>query len=234
MTDTVFGGVSVRVLRLHQAWPVQVPLLQEPEHARASRFLHRKDAESFLAGRVALRCFAADLAGVPAESLTARYRCPMCGDTSGDHGRPGYDLGDGAPGPLVSLSRAGSWLVLAGAVAGRSLAGLGVDAEHAARTGFEGFDGFLAPREASSLELLTPAGRLRQRARLWARKEAFVKALGVGLTRDPASVDITDNIVEGVQLLDLENRLLGLPSGMVAALAVRPGPVPAGRSAAGC
>lgn len=225
MADSACGDVIVRVLPANRARTGWVRLLQETERARASRFVHQRHAAVFVAGRAALRAFAADLAGVPPDTLTARYLCGICGDTSGDHGRPGYVLADGSAGPRVSLSRAGNWLVLAGAAQEQALSGLGVDAELVSRTDFAGFDAFLSAREASSLALFGPAAQPWQRARLWARKEAFVKALGVGLTRDPASVDVTDNIVEGVQLTDLDSGLLGLPSGMVVALAVRSGPL---------
>lgn len=233
MADSTWGDLAVRVLPMNPAPPTQVHLLEEAERARASKFVRRRDAEAFLAGRIALRSFAADMAGVPAGSLTATYACSFCGDSSGDHGRPGYALADGSGAPLVSLSRAGNWLLLAGAARGHALAGLGVDAELAARMDFEGFEAFLARREAGGLARLNPEARLWQRARLWARKEAFVKATGVGLVRDPASIDVIDDAVEGVLLTDLDSRRLGLPADLVAALAVRPFPDTAGKSMSG-
>ncbi|WP_458112889.1 4'-phosphopantetheinyl transferase superfamily protein [Arthrobacter sp. R1-13] len=122
------------------------------------------------------------------------------------------------------MSRTSGWVLLAGAVGGGSLGGVGVDAEKIGRTAFPGFDALvLTSHELSGLTSGTTAEGHRQRARLWARKEAFVKAIGEGLERDPASCDVTGDRLEGVSLADLDPERLGLPSGIVAALATLAG-----------
>jgi 4'-phosphopantetheinyl transferase len=95
-----------------------------------------------------------------------------------------------------------------------------VDAEETRGTGFPGFDALvLSSRERLHVAARTTAEGLDQRARIWARKEAFLKATGSGLQREPASVDVTGDRLEGVALADLDSLRLGLPAGMVAALA---------------
>jgi 4'-phosphopantetheinyl transferase len=222
--DTELGGVVVRAVAPPAPGHSELQLLDDDEHRRANRFVKASDAAAFLAGRLALRLFAAELAGVPPEGLVADYKCPRCGAGKGDHGRPGYILQDGGAGPLVSLSRTDGWVVMAGAIGGGSLRGVGVDAEQTGRTAFPGFDAVvLTPQERRGLAPGTTAEGHRQRARFWARKEAFVKAIGVGLERDPASCDVTGDRLEGVSLADLDPAQLGLRSGTVAALATHIG-----------
>lgn len=218
--DTEVEGVAVRAVELLAPGASELKMLDESEHRRAIRFVNPSDASAFLAGRLALRLFAAELEGVPPETLVADFQCPRCGGRKGDHGRPGYALNDGHPGPLLSLSRTSGWVLLAGVVRGGALRGVGIDAEKIDRTAFPGFDGLvLTPQERMGLASGTTAEGHHQRARLWARKEAFLKAIGEGLERDPASCDVTGDRLEGVALVDLEPGRLGLPSGTVAALA---------------
>ena len=218
--DTEVEGVAVRALELLTPGASELQMLDESEHRRAIRFVNPSDASDFLAGRFALRLFAAELAGVPPETLVADFQCPRCGGGKGDHGRPGYILQDGSPGPLLSLSRTSGWVLLAGVLGGDAVRGVGIDAEKISRTAFPGFDHLvLTPLESRGLVAGTTAEGHRQRARLWTRKEAFLKAIGEGLERDPASCDVTGDRLEGVGLVDLEPERLGLPSGTVAALA---------------
>ncbi|WP_267276435.1 4'-phosphopantetheinyl transferase family protein [Arthrobacter sp. CDRTa11] len=222
MRDTEIGGALVRAAALAAPGPAELKLLDSSEHRRAATFHNPADAADFLAGRAALRLFAAELAGTSPAALVAAYRCTRCGGGEGDHGQPGYLLQDGGAGPLLSLSRADGWVVLAGAADGGSLSGIGVDVEQAGRTAFPGFDALvLTPRERTCLAPATTAEGRGQRARFWTRKEAFLKSTGEGLGRDPATCDVTAERLEGALLADLEPARLGLPSGTVAALALR-------------
>ncbi|WP_457963695.1 4'-phosphopantetheinyl transferase superfamily protein [Arthrobacter sp. D1-29] len=223
MRDTEIGGALVRAAALAAPGLAELKLLDASEHRRAASFHKPTDAAEFLAGRLALRLFAAELAGTSPAALVAAYRCSRCGGGEGDHGQPGYVLQDGGAGPLLSLSRAGGWVVLAGAGSdGGSLSGIGVDVEQAGRTAFPGFDAVaLTQRERTSLAPSTTSEGRSQRARFWTRKEAFLKSIGEGLGRDPATCDVTAERLEGVLLADVDPARLGLPSGTVAALALR-------------
>ena len=66
----------------------------------------------------------------------------------------------------------------------------GVDVE--AWSSFEGYDsGFiLAPEEAPLLEAACAQDRPALLARLWTRKEAFLKCLGIGLAVDPKELSV--------------------------------------------
>lgn len=176
----------------------------------------------FLASRLAQQDFAATLLGVPASKLKAAYECPDCG--SGPdiaHGRPGYVL-DGGPAPLaLSASRSSGWVLFAAvAYPGPGLR-VGVDLENAAGTEFVGFDDVaLTARERRHLDALEPGRRAQERARLWARKEAWLKMTGEGLRVAPDSLEVLER--PGLWDLQLPASADGrdLPAGLLAALAV--------------
>jgi 4'-phosphopantetheinyl transferase len=187
----------------------------ELERARAMMPAPRQD---FLAARLAQRLFAAELLGVRARDLTARYRCPRCGSGPGvTHGMPGYELAGLRAPLLLSLSRAAGWTLLAAVAEPGPEQRLGVDAEDPQRLDFDGFDAVaLTPAEHQAIAPLRGRALLRERARLWARKEAFLKMPGEGLRRRPETVAVL--IRAGVR--DLAPAESGLPDELVAAVAL--------------
>ncbi|MFJ4028154.1 4'-phosphopantetheinyl transferase family protein [Paenarthrobacter sp. NPDC089989] len=209
------------VLRLLQLGEVALPdtpramVLGRAGERRAARFASAQDRDGFIAGRIALRLFAAELLAVDSSRLTPHFDCPQCGPGQ-DHGRPGFML-DGGPAPLVlSASRASGWVLLAGVVHPAEGLRLGVDLEAVSRVGFAGFDGVaLTAGERRLIDAAPEEERDTQRARLWARKEAWLKMTGEGLRRSPAEVDVLDR--PGVQDVDTIGGR-ALPEGLVAAL----------------
>ena len=194
-----------------------VVLLEPVEAARAAAMEPGARAR-FIAGRAALRRFAAALLELPAGELKASYACPRCGSGPAlAHGRPGYTRG-GEPLPLLlSMARTPQWILLAGLPAPRAGMRLGVDAEDPARLDFDGFDAVaLGPQERHAVENLAGQDQLRERARLWARKEAWLKMTGEGLRRDPRAVDV----LARPGLTDLDPADTGLPGTLVAAVAL--------------
>lgn len=174
-----------------------------------------------MAGRIALRDFAAGILAARAGELTADYSCPECGTGPElDHGRPGYRLRGAPDGPLLSLSRSHGWALLAAVNPGPATA-VGVDLEHRSGVGFPGFDDVaLTPLERQLLTELPPDQTDHWRTAVWARKEALLKARGTGLRLDPCSVEAFPGLGDGDILIELDTAALGLPEGFAAALAV--------------
>ena len=207
------------VLELRELHDPRIPdaslqVLGEPAQGRALRYANPADREEFVAGRLAAMHFAASLLDVDPTRLIPDYHCPQCGPHQ-DHGRPGFML-DGGPAPLVlSASRASGWVLLAAVVNPAEGLRLGVDLEVISGVVFEGFDDVaLTTNEKNYLASVPAQDQASQRARLWARKEAWLKMTGEGLRRNPAELDV----LELPGLRDVTER--ELPEGLVAALAL--------------
>ncbi|WP_144674071.1 4'-phosphopantetheinyl transferase superfamily protein [Arthrobacter sp. U41] len=215
-------------MRLADAGPDGETHLDPAEQARAAGITAPVARRDFLAGRIALRAFAAGILGVRPGELTADYSCPDCGTGPElDHGRPGYRLHGAPAGLILSLSRSRGWALLAAGRAGAAretgTAGMtiGVDLEHSAGVMFPEFDDVaLTAAERQLLVALPPEKAIPWRASAWARKEALLKAHGTGLRIDPASVEAFAESADGTVVLDLDTVALGLPAGFAAALAI--------------
>lgn len=192
-------------------------LLEPVEAARAAAMEHGARAR-FIAGRAALRRFAAELLDVPASALEASYSCPQCGSGPAlSHGRPGYShLGRRVP-LLLSMARTRQWVLLAGLAAPRAGMRLGVDTEDPGRLDFDGFDAVaLGSEERLAVASLAGPSLLHERARLWVRKEAWLKMTGDGLRTDPRTVAVRNN----PHITDLAAADTGLPAWFTAAVAL--------------
>lgn len=152
--------------------------LDASERERAASFARSADRIRFTVAHVALRTVLGSyLAVSPSDIAYVREDCPCCG---GPHGRPALL---GFPGDLhFSLSHRGD-LVLIG-VAGVPI---GVDVELVSDVrGSDELALMLHPDERREAQALDPVRRPSAVARLWTRKEAYLKGLGTGLGRDPA------------------------------------------------
>ncbi|WP_258064364.1 4'-phosphopantetheinyl transferase superfamily protein [Arthrobacter sp. ZGTC131] len=205
------------VFRAFPDGPADDSLLDPAELERAGA-MQPAVRTSFVSGRAAQRQFAAELLGVHAADLRCDYSCPRCGTGPGlSHGRPGYARSGVRLPLLLSLSRAAGWTLVAAVVSPPPGLRLGVDIEDPSATGFPGF-GDIALTEAERRALLgCPDEDLPlERARLWARKEAWLKMTGEGLLVPPGTVDVLSR--PGIS--DPGAAATGLPSRLVAAVAL--------------
>lgn len=139
------------------------------EEQRAARFRSVELCERWTVARGALRCILAAYARCEPGVLVFR---------AGPHGKPALTWPvEDIP---FNLSHTGGLALVAIAGIGR----VGVDAE-AVRSEIEVEDlsrRFFAPAEAAEILALSPDARLAAFFNCWTRKEAFVKALGDGLS----------------------------------------------------
>ncbi|WP_157405172.1 4'-phosphopantetheinyl transferase family protein [Actinopolyspora halophila] len=167
---------------LRQPWteppgdPLAVSELSEAERSRADAFHRAHDRLLYLTAHIALRRLLASYLGIaPREVDLVREPCPGCGEP---HGRPAVA---GDPPPLhYSLSHS-SGLALFGVAA----VPIGVDVEKVpSGETVQLCLPALHQAEQSELEESGPEERRSEFARLWTRKEAYLKGIGTGLARD--------------------------------------------------
>ncbi|MDT0407859.1 MULTISPECIES: 4'-phosphopantetheinyl transferase family protein [Streptomyces] len=160
--------------------PADYALLDEVERGRARRFHAARDAAAFTATRAGARRAVAALLGLPAHNVRfGRRICPGCGDS--EHGPPAVVR---PPVPLaVSLSRTTG----CGVLAVRAGDWVGVDVEAYRPLGSDALaETVLTAAERRQLGAVAPgAAREEVFHRAWTRKEAVVKAVGLGLLGMP-------------------------------------------------
>jgi 4'-phosphopantetheinyl transferase len=188
-----------------QSFAVLQSVLDDDECERALRFRTCAARERFVVGRGALRLVLGGLTGSPPERLRFARRCGWCGGT--DHGKP-HLLGHS--GLDFSISHSGG-LALIAVTRGRRL---GADVEHVRRRTdvLAIARGSLSSRERHTIESQgSDEARRNAFFRCWTRKEAYLKARGVGLA---GGLDTDPEHTGGWQI-----RSLRAPPGYMAAVA---------------
>ncbi|MGW0702190.1 4'-phosphopantetheinyl transferase family protein [Streptomyces sp. NPDC002867] len=151
--------------------PLALYELDEAERRRADAFRRPVDRERYVAAHIALRRVLAAYTGTaPRDIAFRRAECPRCG---APHGRP--VLVGSAVHFSLSHSR-GAVLI------GVAPAPVGVDVERLPRPERVDLSATaLHPGERRELERYAPGDRPAVFARLWARKEAYLKGTGIGV-----------------------------------------------------
>ncbi|MET9347638.1 4'-phosphopantetheinyl transferase family protein [Streptomyces termitum] len=150
--------------------------LDEEERGRLGTPLAVADRLRYGIGHVALRRLLAPRLGVPPAALTYRREpCPGCGAL---HGRPAVATPSGAP--HFSLSHSGDVVLI-----GFAARPVGVDVESLPKEGtVRDVTPALHPLERAEI---AAAGHTPEAfARIWCRKEAYLKGVGIGVARSLA------------------------------------------------
>ncbi|MCJ1677258.1 4'-phosphopantetheinyl transferase superfamily protein [Streptomyces sp. APSN-46.1] len=149
-----------------------LPLLDAAERDRAGRLLRDGDRQRYLASHVGLRVLLGGYLGLAPEKVSLmREDCLCCG---APHGRPA--VADG--GLHFSLSHSGdlAYFAFAAVPVGIDVEGI-PDAAAVADVLTA-----LHPAEAAEVTALPEADRRVALARVWSRKEAYLKGTGAGLS----------------------------------------------------
>ncbi|WP_434598877.1 4'-phosphopantetheinyl transferase family protein [Streptomyces sp. A5-4] len=152
--------------------------LDDRERRRGASFLRPRDAVLYTSAHIALRRILGDCLSIhPSDVRFVREPCPGCGEP---HGRPAVATPD--PPLHFSLSHGGGMVLVA--VASSTV---GVDVEQTPRPDtVEMCTPSLHPDERTELAAIQPAERREAFGRIWTRKEAYLKGLGTGLSREPS------------------------------------------------
>ena len=160
--------------------------LDPEEHSRWLRFQHPGPRRRFALCRAALRALLCDRLGCANGDLAFAVT---------RHGKP-FAVVDGTPAAIgFNVSHGGRHGLIAVAPKGR----LGVDVEErASRRDLDGLiDTAFAPGEQADLAAAPGSGRLHMFYHIWTMKEALLKALGTGLTRDMSGFEIPADLRRG-------------------------------------
>lgn len=159
------GEVHVWIVDVRRLWRDAASLLSDDEAARAERFRFEPDRESFVATHAALRALAASYLGIEPQEVRFSY---------GTKGKPALS------GLALNASHAGDVALAAFAPSGR----VGVDVERMRATDDLAALArrFFTESENRALAQLSPGELVTGFYGCWTRKEAFVKALGEGLS----------------------------------------------------
>jgi 4'-phosphopantetheinyl transferase len=154
------------------ASPAPVSLLSPDERERAARLLIEDKRVRFVAGRGALRRVLGQYLGLAPQALVFEY---------GMHGKPVLDHGESAAGLDFNFSSSENLALLAVA---RTRA-IGVDIEYRrCNISVPSFARhILSESEVADLARIPTERHTRALLTAWTRKEAYLKALGVGLSR---------------------------------------------------
>jgi 4'-phosphopantetheinyl transferase len=222
-TNSPLDANAVHVWRVGLDQPAHIRdrlpgLLVPEERDRAARFVFDRDRDHYVVGRGVLRILLGRYLGLPPELVPIAY---------GRFGKP--ELAAGSPHARLAFNLAHSHgFALYAFAQGRRV---GIDLERvrpmpdaesiAAR--------FFSARERAALSALPAGERVNGFFRAWTRKEAFIKALGEGLSRPLDRFSVSLGPGEPARLLEVADdpaeagrwtlRDLDAPSGFLAALA---------------
>lgn len=155
-------------------------LLSSDERTRAERYRFPIHRARYIAARGALRAILAEILETDPAGLRFVY---------GPQGKPTLATPSGGGTVCFNVSHAGDTALIAVTERRR----IGVDLEQARPdlAYLEIAERFFSPREVATLRALTPQQQQEGFLRCWTRKEAYIKALGVGLSLNLASFDVS-------------------------------------------
>ncbi len=189
-------------------WPITLalpPALEEKavatldahEQQRAARFHFRHHQQRFIAAHYALRCILSLYLDLPPAAICYAYTA---------HQKPFLNVTTSVP-LQFNISHSHEMAVFA--ISGD--AAIGVDIEKIAETYYEAVaKRYFSATENQALDGLTGQEKIKSFYQLWARKEAFIKAVGQGLSLPLSS--FTVNLQANKEMISWEQqRWLLLP-----------------------
>lgn len=176
--------------------PDQTASLSEVEKAKANRFHFERDARRYRASHTALRQLLAQATGQRAQEVAW---------VEGPFGKPRLP---GAGQPHFNMSHSGEWALIG--ICADAPIGVDIevprdmnDLEALAQRNF-------SAAEFNALRTVDPAQRLQAFLRCWTRKEACLKALGSGLSIEPAVFEAGIEAAPRFTTIEVGHRACGM------------------------
>jgi 4'-phosphopantetheinyl transferase len=190
--------------------------LSDDERQRARRYRHDRDRRRFVVARGRLRQLLGERLGVPPAAV--ELAC-------GRNGKPALAPRFAGSGWRFNVSHCGEIALYA--LSRRREVGVDVEAVRVLEEGDEIARRFFSRREVAAYRALAPRDRPLGFFNCWTRKEAFVKALGVGLSLHLERFDVSLAPGEPARLLRIERGLSERAGWRLAAFSPLPGYVAA-------
>ncbi len=171
---------------LDMLWRVLTP----DEVERAQRYRFERDRQRFVAARGMLRVILTRYTGLPPAAIHFETE---------DHGKPWLPS---HPQLAFNASDSGEWMALG--VTLERLIGVDIEQVREDVATLEIAERFFSPREVAALRALPPDEQTPAFFRCWTRKEAFIKAIGEGLSYPLDKFDVTLGPDSQAQLLFVE------------------------------
>lgn len=158
---------SVSLTRCQQETARLREILSEDERERAGRYLHQPTRQQFIAARAYLRLILGRYLGV--EPSRVNFRQSNTGKPVLAGGGLHFNITHSHEMALVAVTRCGE---------------IGVDVEHvrSVASHLDMAERYFTPGEVAALRRLPPGAREKAFYHIWTRKEAFLKAIGLGLS----------------------------------------------------
>jgi 4'-phosphopantetheinyl transferase len=166
--------------------------LSPDERARADRFRFEQLRARYLAGRALLRMMLARYVHRPAASLRFAY---------GAHGKPALAMSDADAVPRFNLAHAGGLALIA--ISSAHEVGVDVEELRALPDAMQVAQRHFSAAECRTLRALPEDARDASFLRCWTRKEAYIKAVGEGLSCPLDSFDVTLAPDEPARILEV-------------------------------
>jgi len=190
-------AVEVIVTRLDvrsEALRAGAAVLTDEERDRARRFVFDRDRDRFIGARACLRQLLAARLGTPPDSVELVY---------GARGKPALAPGYADTGLRFNVSHCDD-LTLYAFSCGREI-GIDVEAVRPIGDADDIAARFFSQRENRAYRALEPSDRPLGFFQCWTRKEAFIKALGDGLSYPLDRFDVSLTPGEPAQILRVED-----------------------------
>jgi 4'-phosphopantetheinyl transferase len=216
------GTVDIWRLSLGGSQHVLADVLSDDERQRAGRFHFERDRSRFVRCRAWLRNVLGGYLGLDAAMVRFDY---------GERGKPFAAAAQNGRNIQFNLAHSGEFAVLA--VTSSNQVGVDIEQIERLRDEVKIAQRFFSDRESAELEALPEGIRHEGFAACWTRKEAFIKALGTGLSLPLSEFSVTVHPQETPRIIEVQMDLraanwwltdLRAPSGCRAALVAERGP----------
>jgi 4'-phosphopantetheinyl transferase len=174
--------------------PASVWSLSSEERQRASAFHQARDRDRFIIRRMALRHLLGTYLSCTPAAISFR---------TGRHGKPELALPLNSDGLQFSCSHSGDLALLA--ITRHQKIGVDLEQHRPLPDALDLARSFFSPREFAALQQIPPALQTKAFFAGWTRKEAFVKALGLGLSFPLHRFSVSLSPDQPAQLLKLES-----------------------------